>query len=375
VVSQSRVSGDAYPRSRTTTDGGIGVSDGTVDPTPSGVLWDVRGRPNEVTLRVRAGQDVSVHSVQDWVDRNGAEIMWLLNAGGLNVNDDLATTKSVFGPDGFRADIYGFTKQLQVAQFCHAGPPGNKAAFDQATAEVFQQSRGPSTGDWGTVFGATTITVTDNPVPGTVPPGETFHVRQLTQASNTTLVTVAPAAGSNGWAVAPGQKIRAFTSVRAATTGRTFTAAIQFYDSSNNYLSSSDLTGTAVASSTTAWTKVTVGGTVPASAAKAQFKLLATSVPVGESHYESGFGVWLDTRTSGSADPNPSSVWSPPLVPWPGAGTFTGSRTGDWYRRTDTPGTAGTILYVLDGAADTVYAPSAVGAPGSTAQPRWKSVL
>lgn len=384
VVSQVAVTGETYPRLRWTADGGLIISDGATNPTTlTGVLHDITGRPDEITVRVRAGNDNSVHSIMEWLDKGTAPAMWIGNTGGLGVNDEMYTTRSVYGPDGVRGDIYGFFKQLGNARFCHAGPPGNMADYDTATAEAFNGFRNASLGDWGTILGATASASITNPYGGTVDPGESFHVRRHTQSSGTTLELFSPAAGSDGFPVTPGQKIRMFTFVRSATTGRVFTPTIQFYDSANNY-QAVDIVGANVTTTTTGWSVLTVGGTVPAGINKAQYKLMGANVPVNENHYEVGFGCWVDTRTTGGADPNPNSVWSPPLIVWPGSGVFTGMRTNDRYGRTDVTGpgpaspggTAGTNYreFVLDGTVGTVYAPSAIGAPGSTATPRWVGI-
>src|SRR5882757_99024 len=382
---QSLVTGDAFPRARLLADGGAVVADGTVDPASrTGARWDIQGRPNELTLRVRAANDVSVHSVIEIPDKNGALIAWLLNAGGMRINDEFGLTKGVNPgvPDGVRGDIYGFLRQNGIAEFRHAGPPGNRATFAQATAEVFNGSRAASNPSWITAFGATTIAAVANPFGAGAPgnPSETFNVFRGTQVSGTTLV-MSTGTATAGFAipVIPGNFIKMLAFIRAGSTGRVFTPTIQWYNSSNTYLSSGDSVGSTVSDVTGSWTVIPIGIVVPATAgggtpAFAELKLSAVSLGASEVHYTSAFGAWVDTRTASSADPNPNNVWSPPLVVQPGDGVYTGMAAGDRYGRSDTPSVANQRLYVLNGTFGTTYAPSAVGAPGSTVAPCWVGI-
>jgi hypothetical protein len=100
----------------------------------------------------------------------------------------------------------------------------------------------------------------------------------------TTAGTVAATCGYGiaGQPVSPGTTYTASLYVRAATTGRSVTLGIDWYNAAGTYLSSA--TGSAVTDSTT-WGRRTVTGASPASAAFATVKVYVGAAAVSEVHY------------------------------------------------------------------------------------------
>lgn len=355
VVQQTKVAGDTYARYTRTVDGGVVVSDGTMDPsTVTDAVLDLRGRPGHLTVRVRAAQDASLHSVQEWSDPAGALIAWLLNAGGFNINDDVVTQRSVFGPDGVRFDIYGNLRIGQIAGvnvFAHAGPPGNGLPYAEATNEVFQGSRGGSIGSWSIFSSSNVLAPANVAAPDTIStnPSESFHVMASTQSSAGNFSMY-----SNRTPIVSGGYAKGLFKMRAATAGRTVTPLLQWYTSALGFVSATN--GTAVADTTSGWTLYSVGAAVPAGVGATGYVQLGgtgSSFGNGEVHYIAGQGVWTNAA---NADPNPENAWSPPQVNQPGtaSGSWIRANAGDLYIRTDVPTTSGKRLYMC----------SVAGAPG-----------
>jgi hypothetical protein len=154
-----------------------------------------------------------------------------------------------------------------------------------------------------------------------------------------------PFVGRDG-AVIPGQSYTASAYVRAATVARHFHVTIEWYDSGGGFISQS--AGSDVLDSTSAWTRVSVTGVAPATAA---FFLLdvncADVVSGGEVHYADAlmFSVgavltaygdgntagwsWVGTtNASASTGPDPTvTVQTPAGLIDPGSASPTNSRT------------------------------------------------
>ncbi len=418
VVNLVRGQADAYPRRLDRADGRVVIGPGTSDPaTRSGATVDLQGPSGDITLRTRASAGGA--NAQEWTDHSGttvgsmsptgklgarlleirapdtstvalrvyggagpdlinlveitdafgAPITAFANAGGIYHNDQLGIMRGVFGPEGHRFDIYGTRKQLGLAEFVTLGPPGNCLDFATAAHETWEGSRATSVGQWTTDFGATAITTaswdpTDNPAGG-------FNVLRFTQGLGTSMGARTSQSTADAVPTSPGMNVTALIYLRAASATRSLQLCAQHLSSTGSVLSQTN--GTAATDATSSWTQYSVNATVPASGAYVALKVQNSTGSMGanEVHYAAAPGFWKDTRTSGSADPNPSRQWAPPLVSQPGYGTYTGARTADRVWRTGTPATANQRLYVLDGVLGTAYAPKLVGSGGSSAQPRW----
>lgn len=331
------------------------------------------GAPGQTTLTVQAGvPDTTLHPIQLWNDYLTNPIMWLANAGGLHLTDNLRLDQSVFGPTNFSADIYGYVVERGAATFHHAGAPGNTFDMATATGETFQGNRGPSIGNWNSNFGATGITAVANPF--TTNPGETFNIIQLTQGIGTNMVALTATTLAQSTPCVAGNYVKAVCSMRAATTTRAVTPYILWMDSGGGTTLGS-VTGTPVSVTAGAWVTLSVGGTAPVGTNGAFLQLGASSMGAAEIDYVTAAGIWVDTRTVSAADPNPENIWSPSFTGQnDGVNGWLYVKPGDTYIRTDAVATSGKRIYMFDGTFGTYYLPRQVGAPGSTSAPRWVSV-
>ncbi len=96
-------------------------------------------------------------------------------------------------------------------------------------------------------------------------------------------INATTAAGTAGFRVNVGEPLKATVWLKAQTTGRTATLGIRWYTAAGATVSTT--TGSGVADITGGWTKVTVTGTAPATAAFGALILTIASASAAERHY------------------------------------------------------------------------------------------
>lgn len=116
----------------------------------------------------------------------------------------------------------------------------------------------------------------------TVAQSGTFSARATSVGTATTSV-ITPT-GLNGVQVAPSTAYTASAYVRAAATSRTVALTIYWYSAAGSLVTTSTA-GTGAADSTSAWTRVTVTGTSPATAVYAAVYVSWTGTVASEIHY------------------------------------------------------------------------------------------
>lgn len=137
-------------------------------------------------------------------------------------------------------------------------------------------------GDWTPGANATLAQSTAQALDGT-------DSMSITAAATAGPFTLSPST-SGQFAVNTGQQHQAMASLRANSTGRSWTLGIQWKNSSGAVLSTT--TGSAVTDTTTGWTQVTVAGTAPANAVKADLILTGTAIANSEVHYVDKVGLF-----------------------------------------------------------------------------------
>jgi len=276
-------------------------------------------------LYIKGAVDTVVKHLIRVDDYQNAAIMWLANAGGLFLNDDLSLQRDIsLSPQNW-LDIYGNRITNGIAEYSYAGPPGNKLPYIDALQELYQGTRAGGAGSWTVVGGSAPAVVTGN---GIAAVGSRNIVRLTAPTTSMTALT-----GVSVPAVA-GQTYSSIIHSKAVATGRSPQAGIRFKDAGGATIST--LLGSGTATNTSTWTKITSGGlTAPASTASAEVVASWPTTVASEQHYLSGCGLWDGTVTS----------WAPPAVaqPWSGHGQTV---AGDRWWRSDTPSTALQRLYV-----------------------------
>lgn len=383
IIFQSKRSGDAFPRAIFYDDQYMFL-DGATDPAAiragtsdaASAKVYIQGTDNHMALVQSAGStDHGLHSITSVLDFQLVPITWTSNVGGVWVNDGISTTQSVFGPTWANEDIYGYDTRRMVASFRHAGAPGNQFDHQTATGTTFQGDRGKNIGKWVSPGAVTGITSIDNPFGGWVSPGETNELIQFKQVAAGSMSARSATAGTlSTWIpCVAGNFAKVLASLRGVSTTRTITPAVAFCDSSGNVLGT-PVAGTPVSVGVGSWAVLSAGSVAPSGARGYALQFTATGMSANEIQYYSGGGGWLDTNTSGAVDQNPENLYSPPYTAQQVGGVWTSVRSGDLYYRTDQAATPGKRIYMLDGAANTLYLPSQVGAPGSPSQPRWVGI-
>jgi hypothetical protein len=213
----------------------------------------------------------------------------------------------------------------------HDGPPGNRLAFSTATMENFQGDRLGNTADWS-VYANCVISDADVTFGGTTTgPDGLYHGLQL-QATATGSMGVLSPGGIYVVPVTAGDPICALASFRAVSVARPCQLVLKFFTSTagTGYLSGSDISGSAVANTTSGWTEVRASGTVPATAQAVQILAQVNSVgAVGEQHWLDAVGLWK--LSTGNV-----SKWAPPLVNDPISGTaYQGTKQYSLYWQSD----------------------------------------
>lgn len=145
---------------------------------------------------------------------------------------------------------------------------------------------GSGTGTWvagtGTTLGSGTA------------PGNTFGI-SLTAATAGNL-TASTATAVAGYAITEGVEYTGLVSLRAATTGRSVYAALEWYDASGTLLSTS--TGTVTTDVTTAWEQISVTATAPSNAAYVTLLVTVEAAALNEVHWLQTAGLFLGNDTT-----------------------------------------------------------------------------
>ncbi len=262
--------------------------------------------------------------VNDFIgyDYLGAPKWWMKNAGGIGANDWIGASRDLSQEPNNRVDIYGYRTQNALAEFSWAGPPGNMMAFVDACQELFEGGRNGDKGGWVVAFGASSQVSVLEEHPN---PASSANVVQL--EAHTTSMTAVTGTGFFGYPVAAGDTYSVIAHLKAVATVRSPQVGLQWFNSSGGFISQS--VGSAVATNTSTYTKITSGALVaPAGATYAAPTVYYPTTVAGELHKLSGAAMYHSTETE----------WSPPFVVQP-FGTWGQARAGDiWRRRTATTG-------------------------------------
>jgi hypothetical protein len=270
-------------------------------------------------------------------DYLGAPIFAVLPAGGLFVNDNIATYYTYAGPKHFFVDIYGFMKRNTQASYAFAGPPGNMLSFANSCHELFQSSRASTVADWSVVSGGT-LSVVDMGAPPNTP---TTYRSSLRLTNNS---------GSSVWIAQPGSFLAvpgitagvlvsgvAMVKSNSAAAARNVTVRLSFYNDAGTQIGA-DVNSTAVSvPNTGVWTRVSLAAVAtPSGATRVQIHVLVASLN-GESHDVCGVGIMK----------GPEAVFAPPFVVQnPSGSNELGAVAGDRWVRTDVPHIPGRREYV-----------------------------
>lgn len=302
---------------------------------------------NKPALRVYGGvPDGGGESfqLQEWMDYLGAPIAWLNTAGGYFINDYMRTSYTVFGPDNWIADIYGFVWQGSRASFAFGGPPGNMLSWANAVHENYNADRAATVANWSVVAGCTLSTVDLG-----VPPNSPTRCRTALRMTNS--------AGATNWISQPGgafalsgvtagRPCSAVAWVRSGTAaaGRVANVRLSFYNGAGVQQGSDVNSPNVTVPNTGVWTKLAIDGTtVPATATLAQVHVLVTTPATGETHDVCGVGIMKNSQTG---------VFGPPFVAQDATtgGASPGAEgvalVGARWSRTDTPTIPGNREYI-----------------------------
>lgn len=161
------------------------------------------------------------------------------------------------------------------------------------------------------------------------------RVTTPTHAGAGALGITATAAGSavaigNLVAVTPGQQSVMSTWVRSAATARQFAAVAYYYDASLTNIGTATVIGTAVTTSTTAWTQATVTGLAPSNAAYVTIGYYLPVAAASEVHYIDDSSI----VNSFGGVANGSSYWWR-VMAWDGAGLPSPWSDPEQFKRTD----------------------------------------
>lgn len=351
---------------------------GALGTSAGGYSWLFQGEPDEEVARFTPGTSSSVRTIFDITDSSSIPILWLLNTGGLFLNDNMQLARSVFGPVSYRSDIYGYVSTNNHATYRHEGPPGNMLDFATATGETFQGNRSANPGQWITALGASVVTAIANPFGGTTNPGEQFNIISVAPGTGSNLVARTSSTPGVFVPAVAGNYLKAMVWMRGAAgaASHSITVTATSLDSTGA-TTANVITSSATTVTNAGWTQITLSGVV-AGGTTAGFRLdvAASGIAAGDTFYLTGAGIWVDNRTTSSADPNAENAWSPPFTgQTDGVTGFGFAKRGDMWIRTDAVGTQGKRIYMLDASSGTAfYKPNQVYAPGSTAQPSWVSV-
>jgi len=316
--------------------------------------------PGQVVISVTPGGPRRFLVLTDTV---AAPIAWFNSYGGLEVNDNIATSWGGGGspgpPGGFYADIYGNLGygQRQIMHYAGLGPPGNILDYIDATFEVYQGGRNGSVGSWTATANAVApvYTTSDGATsgPGAVgwySGGGTNKVHQQGSYDGYYAMQMqSVAAGrcryeSKNYPVPPGTTATAVGFFLSAQLNAVNSyVALRWKDASGNLLradsSASLYTGNGGWGSTQGGPGVNgAPGTPPAG---------ATQASVEASFDAAGAGALVDFDCAAiflRSGIEVNRQWSAPHVANNYLGT--GTQSGDRYERSGTPGSPSQVSYI-----------------------------
>lgn len=253
-------------------------------------------------------------------DGFGNKILVVGNFGGLWLNDHfkIGHTLAVGVDPNQWFDIYGYRIQNGLAEFAWPGPPGNMLSFADACQEVFEGTRAGSAGGWAVAFGAAGVPVVETGLPS----GMGYAVELTASSTN---MSAGTASGVFAYPVTAGGTYSAVIYAKAVGTARSPQVGMQWWNSSAGFISTT--VGSAVATNTSTYTKLTSGAlTAPAGAAFGAPCVVWPTTVAGERHRISSAAIYPSVETE----------FSPPFVvqPYPSGGQ---AKAGDKWRRSSSP--------------------------------------
>jgi hypothetical protein len=277
--------------------------------------------------------------IQDWL---GAPIAWFLAAGGLHVNDFIATdylSATQSNPiTKWRADIYGNMWVDQMCQRAISGVPGNMLTWDDAVHENFQGARSLTTGRWGGVFGTANVLSVEKDHYQT--PTQFRGALRIVNTNSSAGCSVSITGGTFAVPLSAFPALQSFTILIKATPisvggTRTMSCWIGWFNASGTFLGNS-ANGATVTLVPGGYVTGKCTAAAPAGAAYGQPSFSFNTNP-GEVVDVSGTGMW----------PYDPIEWNAPFVAQPaGSGLSGGTYKGDRASRTDDAGVAGHNTYV-----------------------------
>jgi hypothetical protein len=294
---------------------------------------------NKVALTVKGKSSVVVKALFEIDDFNDAPILWIMNTGGIGVNDRLATQYSVPGTQNFIVNIYGHVWSGTMVQYAFAGPPGNMMSWTDSVHEVYEVNRAATVGAWVAVAACTIATQDLGSPPSPMSPTTYRSAIKITNTTGGTAWIAQPGGAFSLPDQVAGTVISGVAWLRSATAAasRNATVRFSFYTAAGAAVGADiDSTATPIPN-TGVWTIVQLPAiTVPATATNVQIHVLIASANT-EIHYVCGVGIMQGVE----------AIFAPPLVSQNPAGHIElGSYAGDRWVRLDRPGVPGKREYV-----------------------------
>jgi hypothetical protein len=143
-----------------------------------------------------------------------------------------------------------------------------------------------------------------------------YELRLTNSSGGSATASATTATGTSGYAVTAGQNYTAFAYFLAATTGRTVTMQIIWYNAAGGTISTSSGTGTPDV--TTGWTQVYVNAVAPALAVTAAVSISIAATATTEAHGATCVSFALDNSTANTNFLNAEDS------------SFEGGTTGNW---------------------------------------------
>ena len=156
-----------------------------------------------------------------------------------------------------------------------------------STADAIDPARGTSVGSW--VAGSNTTLGSGN-----APLVNTFGLSMTASAAGN--ISANTATGTAGYAITAGTQYTGIASLIAATTGRSCTVGLAWYNSSGTLLSTS--TGSVISDTTTGLTQASVTATAPTGATYATVVVTVESAAASEVHWFQSAGIFPGTDTT-----------------------------------------------------------------------------
>lgn len=329
-IVNSRVAGDAFDRAVLTGGGRLRLSDGTEDLTGAASAYTIYARRpvggGAIEAVGRSGD--GLNNIQQLSDFARAPISVTGEAGNAYWgNDWFNSTLGVFLPYGVRFNQYGVLMlgQGSPAVYAHAGPPGNRTTWQNATFSLYDGSRLPTVGNW---VGTNTTLAADGTYTGASNPSGYLGVCKVVPASNATTSMNIPAASA--MTAVAGRRYHAMIFGRMSTgTGRSVTLGLEFLNGSDAVIgtatTSAAVTLPTAPANGAAWGKLSLYASAPTGTVKVRPVVTMTGTLTTDILWFSAFGLWENLAVA-------PLNWTPPFVFADG----TNAAAGDIYIQTDT---------------------------------------